>query len=288
MADSLNLSKVGLSNSSYSAAEEALIQQALIATERPCIIAEQARIAAEEKLAELIEQVARYKIALAPHKRLPEDLLREIFNFVCHGQILYLDRGNRHNVIIRLSRVCSAWRRIALNMPHLWADVNIYIYWIRDVESDDVKAHNEDCNLRLARLWLARGGFVPRSLYVTCSSFYAVTPHVHPFRIQQSVESVPYGTLHLQLCWTEMDLALRGITPKQMLPLESWNLRTNKPHHGNSSLHLPLPTKLPSLTHLVLDECFQGNILSQLCLGTSWSTLSFGSPYLPQHVSVSS
>ena len=79
MADSLNLSKVGLSNSSYSAAEEALIQQVLIATERPCIIAKQARIAAEEKLAELIEQVARYKIALAPHKRLPEDVLREIF-----------------------------------------------------------------------------------------------------------------------------------------------------------------------------------------------------------------
>ncbi|KAF8624013.1 hypothetical protein AX14_011840 [Amanita brunnescens Koide BX004] len=102
MAHSLNLSKVGRSNGLHSAAEEAVIQQALIA-------AEQARITTEQKLAELTDQVTRYKIALAPHKKLPEDVLREIFNLVCHDQILSLEDEDENSDVIQLSHVCSAW-----------------------------------------------------------------------------------------------------------------------------------------------------------------------------------
>jgi hypothetical protein len=141
MAHSLNLSKVGRSNGLHSAAEEAVIQQALIA-------AEQARITTEQKLAELTDQVTRYKIALAPHKKLPEDVLREIFNLVCHDQILSLEDEDENNDVIQLSHVCSAWRRVALNIPRLWADVNICLC----DKNKDVK-YKEDCNVRLVQLW---------------------------------------------------------------------------------------------------------------------------------------
>lgn len=129
-----------------------------------------------------------------------------------------------------LSSDCLAyvlrWRRVALNMPHLWADVDVGTIW--SGHGDVVQAHKEDYNIRPVQLWLARGGSVPRSLCITCISFmgcFEVDPHYYPFRIQEIVGSVPYREPLLELRWKEIVLTLGGIAPEQMLPLKSLILR---------------------------------------------------------------
>ena len=185
-----------------------------------------------------------------------------------------------------LSSDCLAyvlrWRRVALNMPHLWADVDVGTIW--SGHCDVVQAHKEDYNIRPVQLWLARGGSVPRSLYVKCSFIYSLkiaslSQHHCPFRIQEIIGSFPYRELCLQLYWKEMALALRGIAPKQMLPLESLNLESNRPDR-NSSLHLPLPTKLPNLTYLSLGEHFQGNV-DKLITAVPWNQLEHLKLFFP-------
>ena len=74
-----------------------------------------------------IGHVHGLQVALAPHKKLPPELLSKIF---LHG----LDRDGLEipphlglvpwNVI----RVCSAWRRIALKEQGLWSKIQIYLW----------------------------------------------------------------------------------------------------------------------------------------------------------------
>lgn len=261
MANSLKLSTVGRSNELYSAEEEALIRHALITAER-------ARIAAEQQLVKLREQVARYNIALAPHKKLPEDVLRHIFNLSCQDETLYLiDENVGSATVIQLSRVCSAWRSVALNMPHLWADVNL--------DYSVIGYNDKLCNhspIDLARLWLVRGGSVPRSLYVDTVSYWSER-RCDPSRIQQFGDSFPYRRLHLRLCWKQMASLGDTITPRHMLPLESLELGCG--HDKNFTyLHFSFPANLPNLTRLSLDEHFGGS-LEKLITAVPWHNLEY-------------
>jgi hypothetical protein len=67
----------------------------------------------------LEEQVIHTMAYLSPIRRLPIDLLRDIFmwsfeDYSCQAWIL--------------AAVCSSWRRLALRMPRIWSKVRSYLF----------------------------------------------------------------------------------------------------------------------------------------------------------------
>lgn len=111
-------SDVGRSNRIYSEDEIIAIQSVMRNAEQ--LLEERRR---------LYELVSRCKVALAPHRKLPEDVLRIIFTFhVQEGMQVPYTWSNGHLVIpaaVVLTHVCSLWRRIALSSPELWNSISL-------------------------------------------------------------------------------------------------------------------------------------------------------------------
>lgn len=74
----------------------------------------------------ILDRIAGYMIALAPHKKLSEDILRIIFTF-CSPTIVFDQntRTPREFPQVILTQVSSQWRRIALDTVELWNDYRL-------------------------------------------------------------------------------------------------------------------------------------------------------------------
>jgi hypothetical protein len=67
-----------------------------------------------EQEREIAEEAKRYQAYLSPIRRLPEELLREVFNwsFVAYPCCAWV-----------FASVCKSWRRLALATPKIWSKV---------------------------------------------------------------------------------------------------------------------------------------------------------------------
>ncbi|KAJ7189113.1 hypothetical protein C8R46DRAFT_34916 [Mycena filopes] len=101
----------------------------------------------------LARHVDRYKSMVAPVRRLPPELLMEIFELCGHP------RGADLN-LLALSQVCSHWRRVAVGTPGLWSHV--------DVDTNSWRSSRLSAATLLGRLddSLQRGGALPLTLCV--------------------------------------------------------------------------------------------------------------------------
>jgi len=70
----------------------------------------------QEKHDELLKVVGELDIVLSPMRRLPVDVLREIFFFCLSSD---------HAAPLHLSRICKSWRSIILSTPMMWS--NLYV-----------------------------------------------------------------------------------------------------------------------------------------------------------------
>ncbi|KAF8636845.1 hypothetical protein AX17_003219 [Amanita inopinata Kibby_2008] len=94
---------------------------------------EEARATVDEfqkKHETLLCDIKYFKAALAPHKRLPNDILREIF-ILCaqaYGPVIFPLSLNINRMIPQriLPRVCSPWRRVALSTGAFWSYINVF------------------------------------------------------------------------------------------------------------------------------------------------------------------
>lgn len=66
----------------------------------------------------LLDQTERYRIAIAPYKRLPPEILIEIF-LACLPEHVQLP-PSVDEAPLSLTRICSSWRALALNAQELW------------------------------------------------------------------------------------------------------------------------------------------------------------------------
>ncbi|KAF9457773.1 hypothetical protein BDZ94DRAFT_1326013 [Collybia nuda] len=73
----------------------------------------------------LLKRIKRYRVALAPLKALPPELLNYIFLFAVDRSISLPLRRHSSLVPWNISYVCSSWRQIALAEPRLWTDIAI-------------------------------------------------------------------------------------------------------------------------------------------------------------------
>lgn len=73
------------------------------------------------KRAHLLKRIRNCDAILAPHKRLPAELISRIFCFVIppRSAVLPLKLGRR-DLRLQLTQVCSTWRKIAFDIPSLW------------------------------------------------------------------------------------------------------------------------------------------------------------------------
>ena len=68
------------------------------------------------------ERVRRLRAALAPHKKLPPEILAKIFRDACNDQAYdLLPRSPRHTI----PQVCTRWRQVVLNEPSIWDTIAI-------------------------------------------------------------------------------------------------------------------------------------------------------------------
>ncbi|KAK7049393.1 D-lactate ferricytochrome c oxidoreductase [Paramarasmius palmivorus] len=86
----------------------------------------------ENKMGVLSRKIVKYRSLLSPVHRMPPEILRNVFSFVCHETVFRLD-CTRSPPPLLLSAICGRWREIALATPSLWSCMHIDLVsdWVR-------------------------------------------------------------------------------------------------------------------------------------------------------------
>ena len=157
----LDVSSIGRTNGLHSEEEQLFIRNVLLAAES---ILQSGTVDGDlRRREEAVDLIGRCKIALAPHKRLPPDILRSMFRF-CAEECVQFPLGSKcggmdqNLCLLRITHVCSAWRHLALETPALWSDIYIFLL------GGDGKQH--DKTLSSARQWFDRAQDMRRSLFI--------------------------------------------------------------------------------------------------------------------------
>ncbi|KAF8059241.1 hypothetical protein FPV67DRAFT_461955 [Lyophyllum atratum] len=79
------------------------------------------------KREEVAERLSRFRFAVAPYKRLPVEVLSDIFVRTLNGYPVAFPPANDSDSPWVLRQICSSWRQVALNEPRLWNNFRIGI-----------------------------------------------------------------------------------------------------------------------------------------------------------------
>ncbi|KIL67998.1 hypothetical protein M378DRAFT_42834, partial [Amanita muscaria Koide BX008] len=121
----LDLSKVGRTNLYHSDEEGRLIDEAI------CRIKEALQRVQEDKRALTLREKAlrsdldRYLSARAPIKRLPDNVLCNIFELLCQDELPAAIPLLCIPPQITISHVCSTWRQLMLDTPAFWCSIRL-------------------------------------------------------------------------------------------------------------------------------------------------------------------
>ncbi|KAJ7062351.1 hypothetical protein C8F01DRAFT_128353 [Mycena amicta] len=209
------------------------------------------RKAMEELVVErnrVAEYVDAHKTLISPMRRIPIDVLQEIF-VAC----LATERNcimSASEAPILLGRICSSWRAISMSTPRLWASLHI-VEPSAPFSADSVyvtRARDARLAQRLetAKSWLARSGRCPLSISLLVESLGQEYS-------SSEIESWPaYSFLQVMIWhlpqWRRIELrvphrlveALRKLTGKDVPLLQSLNLDLLVVQLGADPLSPPL------------------------------------------------
>ncbi|PFH48395.1 hypothetical protein AMATHDRAFT_49545 [Amanita thiersii Skay4041] len=124
---------IGLSNRVYLPEEVEAIRCSIAGTENKLASLDHQIRQLQQQRNQLLVEISKGQVALAPHKILPEDVIRYIFILSADDAVVFLphefgrlaDEPRRIPTQLSVSLVCSNWRRIALNTPQLWTSFGI-------------------------------------------------------------------------------------------------------------------------------------------------------------------
>ncbi|KAJ7090848.1 hypothetical protein B0H15DRAFT_884146 [Mycena belliarum] len=108
-----------------------------------------------------------HKALLSPARRLPVDVLREIFTACLPSHRNCVMSSSEAPILLGL--VCSTWRAISLSTPRLWSRLHI----VEPVSPSDalgVEAKKLAQRIEATKTWLARSGQCPLSISMHCVS----------------------------------------------------------------------------------------------------------------------
>jgi hypothetical protein len=106
-----------------------------------------------QEIAWLQSNIRFYKIAMAPHRKLPDGILRKIFLHCVSPRIKLPPQDYYREAPWNIIRLCSKWRRIAFGTSVLWTDI-----WVRYAQDD---RYTFRLTTNLARSAIARCGDAP-------------------------------------------------------------------------------------------------------------------------------
>ncbi|KAJ7741322.1 hypothetical protein B0H16DRAFT_1890506 [Mycena metata] len=122
------------------------------------------KLAAERE--SLVVYIDGHKALISPLRRLPLDIVQEIF--------LACIPTHRNCVMsaleapVLLGRICSSWRAISLSIPRLWSRLHIIEpqrSYGADLALSDIKAAQR---FAVTKMWLGRSGNCPLSISLLC------------------------------------------------------------------------------------------------------------------------
>ena len=124
---------------------------------------------------EVTAGIKEYRIALAPHKKLPRELLIKIFQYCVPDQISIPPK--LYDAPLLLCQIFSYWRRVALGTPTLWNRIAVQFQVNSLIDPVDLSV--------ITKTWLDRSG-VSTPLSITLSvdrhcrwnPFQALVPHI--------------------------------------------------------------------------------------------------------------
>ncbi|KAJ7592560.1 hypothetical protein C8J56DRAFT_885712 [Mycena floridula] len=99
----------------------------------------------------LQSNAASYKLILASIRRLPQDILREIFVRCLPSNKAAATAVTQAPLL--LGRICRLWREISLSTPELWASIHIRFQFVQPFDPLRVKRLCQK-----AQAWIARSG----------------------------------------------------------------------------------------------------------------------------------
>jgi hypothetical protein len=110
----------------------------------------------ESELAKLSAEKEKLRSSVAPIKRLPSELLREVF-------LNHVELGHSP---VSLSRVCHLWREILLECPDLWSRLSV-LFDDHNTSKSAIPANYIRClTPTMARCFLARSKGRPLSIWI--------------------------------------------------------------------------------------------------------------------------
>ncbi|KAJ7467056.1 hypothetical protein FB451DRAFT_1484062 [Mycena latifolia] len=123
----------------------------------------------------LVAYVEGHKALISPVRRLPLDIIQEIFMACLPTHRNCVMSASEAPVL--LGRICSSWRAISLSTPRLWARLHI-VEPQRSWDSDS-SAFKEKVAQRLetTKTWLGRSGRCPLSISLETGLDRAATPN---------------------------------------------------------------------------------------------------------------
>jgi hypothetical protein len=199
-----------------------------------------------------------HNIILSPARRLPPDVLHEIF-FHClpilHNPVMKYSESP-----LLLTRICSSWRAVALSSPRIWSKVYISLpgdprfssgYGIITDEITLSKRRERFAGvMRLRcdaiRRWLSRSGTCPLSLSVTYPGHYSAIQESKDDELAQEMFSI---LLSFADRWRDVDLSmpedvydkLQGnINPSTFSSLKSLKITLYQMSHWDNTQPTPI------------------------------------------------
>ncbi|KAJ3570921.1 hypothetical protein NP233_g4091 [Leucocoprinus birnbaumii] len=108
----------------------------------------------------LINLIAKNRAMISPFKRLPVDIVEEIFYHclpVAHNAVTSV-----HEPPLVLGRVCKTWRQVAYSTPRLWTSIHI----VAILSGRSTYLEERDAELGGISAWISRSGALPLSISI--------------------------------------------------------------------------------------------------------------------------
>ncbi|KAF8633856.1 hypothetical protein AX17_004348 [Amanita inopinata Kibby_2008] len=151
--------------------------------------------ALKKKEQALIREIEYHEAALAPHKRLPDDVLQQIYiqcaNAYGRVTIPLFDNTVRPPQLV-ISHVCSSWRKLALNTGALWDNIRLTQLW------------KFEKHLDVSIAWLRRAGALPVSLELDIPELRYTPSFSFAALFQGSYRSMRIALLDLSVGWDRL------------------------------------------------------------------------------------
>ncbi|KAJ7078509.1 hypothetical protein C8R44DRAFT_863117 [Mycena epipterygia] len=248
---------------------------ALIA--RPWLLAAEKELARlDSRRSALFAQMQVYRVALAPYKNLPIEVLSEIFLWAAaESSPVYLHSLHFHRMCMQLilCQVCSHWRSVALHTHKLWSDVRVRFKpetTTRLLEILDIwLSRSDQCSLTFfveiigavddSRIgqWLNR--YSNRLRFITFLSTRPSHINTFPAGSLNILEKLMIEFSGLEAPWPLAPITFDGAVRLRSLTLQglyTLNLQLLAiPWHQLTELYLLRTPHPPSQYHSILDGC---------------------------------